>query len=167
MPNIVRFVISYDAKLYRSIIFRQFYRNSFVKTLTVIGAFSLIMSALYPLGINPLRFEIFPLFALLYGIITLTLPLLLWWKTGKRFQGNPIFREPMHYEVSEEGLSIRSKSFQKDLKWKDFSHVLFIQSHPVLFTSPAGFFFIPINQLTEEQSHFLNQMILLHVPKKG
>jgi hypothetical protein len=167
MPNIVRFVISYDAKLYRSIIFRQFYRNSFVKTLTVIGAFSLIMSALYPLGINPLRFEIFPLFALLYGIITLTLPILLWWKTGKRFQNNPIFREPMHYELSEEGLSIQSNNIQKDLKWTDFSHVLFIQSHPVLFTGPSSFFFIPMNQLTEEQSTFLLQMIRQQVRKKG
>lgn len=167
MPNIVRFVISYDAKLYRSIIFRQFYRNSFVKTLTAIGVFSLIMSVLYPLGINPIRFEMFPLFALLYGIITITLPLLLWWKTGKRFQNNPVFREPMHFDVSEDGLSMRSKSIQKDLKWKDFSHVLFIQSHPVLFTAPSSFFFIPINQLTQEQSDFLNQMIRQHVSKIG
>jgi hypothetical protein len=133
----------------------------------VIGIFSLIMSALYPLGINPLRFQMFPLFALLYGIITLTLPLLLWWKTGKRFQNNPIFREPMHYEMSEEGLSIRSNSIHKDLQWKDFSHVLFIQTHPVLFTAPSSFFFIPIDQLTEEQSAFLSQMIRQHVPKKA
>jgi len=167
MPNIVRFAISYDAKLYRSIIFRQFYRNGFVKTLTAIGAFSLILSALYPLGFNPIRFEIFPLFALLYGLITLSLPLLLWWKTGKSFQSNPIFQEPMHYEVSEEGIHIRSSSIEKDLKWKDFSHVLFIQSHPVLFTARSSFFFIPMHQLTEEQAAFLTQMIRQHVPKKG
>jgi hypothetical protein len=159
MPNIISFAIHYDAGQYRSLIFRQFYRNVYVRLLSLLGIFSFFIALLYLMGVNPVQFEVFPLFALLYGLITLAIPLLLWWKTGQGFSNNPIFKEALQFSISEEGLTISSTLINKELPWTQVSRVVFIQGNPVIYTSSAAFFYIPMAQLSTEQAVFLEQQI--------
>lgn len=160
MPNIISFSFHYERKAYIRLIFRQYYKSRWIKVVSVGGVFSLCICLLYVFGVNPLRFTIFPLFALLYGLLTLLLPVLLWWRISTSMKNSWIFNQPVSMDMSEERMRLRSGEFYKEISKSDILKTEKLGHDILIYTSPISFFYIPCAQLdataTDAMIHWLH-----------
>lgn len=166
MPNIVSFTIQYDPVWYRKLIFKQFYQNLFVRIVSAGGALSLLLCLGYLLNINPLKFSVFPFFALIYGLVTTVIPLLIWQKTGKNFKKNPIFLENLTFEIDTDAIHIHSASMEKHLPLAGLTEVKKIGNDWLIYTSPVAFFGLPMHQLPADIARQTEQILMQLTTKK-
>lgn len=139
------------------LIFRQYYKGIFIRMVTVGGILSLLLTILYLIGINPLQFKVFPFFGLLYGLLTFVIPLLLWWRTKKAFQGSHIFEQAVQGVLADELLTLTTGPLQRKIHRKDILNIELIGKDILLFSARESFLYIPGNQLDNQQMDSLKR----------
>lgn len=151
MPNIISFSFQYDRKSYMSVIFRQYYKGIFIRLVSAGGIISLLLSIFYLMGINPLQFKVFPFFGLLYGLLTLIIPLMLWWRTNSAFKSSPIFEQTIQGIIADDLLTLTTGQLERKIYKKDILKKEIIGKDILLFTTPQNsFLYIPGGQLKEQ-----------------
>lgn len=161
MSNIISFSFRYERKAYIRLIFRQYYKSLWIKVVSGGGIFSMFICLLYVFGVNPLRFTIFPLFALLYGLLTLLIPALLWWRISASMKNSWIFHQPVSMDLSEEQIQLRSGDFYRNIQKSDILKTEKLGHDILIHTSPTSFFYIPTDQLDTTATDTLNRWLHL------
>lgn len=154
--------VRYSKHLYSQLIFWQYYRSPFMKLLSLGGIISIIMCFLYLVGVNPLNFRIFPVFGLLYGLLTLLIPSLLYLRIQKSFKDVWLFKEEINFELNAEQITATASTFKRTLQWKELFAVF---NHPkawLFFTQKKTFVFIPREALNAEQDLQIQQWASSH-----
>jgi hypothetical protein len=147
MPNIISFSFHYERKAYIAVIFRQYYKSMWMKVVSAGGIFSLFICLLYLFEINPLRFTIFPLFALLYGLLTLLIPALLWWRMSSSLRKSWILDKPVSVTLTNQKMLVQSGEFSKTIQKSDILKTEILGSDILIYTTRTSFFYIPGSQL--------------------
>lgn len=142
--------VRYHPSLNTELIFWQYYKGFFTRLMTLGGILSMLLCIAYLFGYNPLRFKIFPFMGLLYGLLTLILPLALYLKVKKTFKNTWLFKEEITFSISDNGIQVKAASFEKKIEWADFHSVLLHNKAILFFTSKRSFIYVPKSLLSAE-----------------
>lgn len=148
--------VRYSKHLYSQLIFWQYYRNPFMKLLSLGGILSLLLCLLYLVGYNPLNFKLFPFFGLLYGLLTLLIPSLLYLRIQKAFKDVWLFKEEIIFQLDAEQITANASVLKRTLRWEELFSVFKHRKAWLFFTNKKSFVFIPREILSPEQDQQIN-----------
>lgn len=121
---------------------------------TVVGALGIVV-----FGMN--RQPIY----LIMGIILIAyLPVTLWTRAQKQAL-NPVFKEPVHYKMTEEGLEVSQGETVQLMKWEDMHKACSTGRSILLYTNPVSACVFPRKEL-DEQILDIIEFISTHMPAK-
>ena len=100
--------------------------------------------------------------AIVGAVLLLYLPVTLWVKTKQTFLLNPVFKEPLHYRLDEEGLTVSQKDVTTSLPWEQIVKVVSTNRSILLYTGPGNATVFPKNQM-KDKTPLVIQEISMHI----
>ena len=67
-------------------------------------------------------------------VILLYLPVALFMRSKQQFLSNPAFRQPLHYRMDEEGITVSQGEHEECCKWEDMQKAISTMRSIVLYT---------------------------------
>ena len=108
---------------------------------TTVGALLVVLFAMRPKEY---------LLALIFGIIILLyLPVSMWLK-AKAQALNPVFKEPLHYVMNEEGVSVSQGETTQEQLWENLYKAVSTKTSIILYTSRLNACIFPREDLKEQ-----------------
>lgn len=95
-----------------------------------------------------------PLYLLIGAFIILYFPWTLHIKAASQAQA-PIFKRPLHYKLSEEGLEISAEEEKQLVPWDDITKASSTGKTILLYTSKINAFLFPKRELGERKGEFV------------
>lgn len=102
------------------------------------------------------------LFLVLGIILLLYLPWSLFMKS-RRQALNPMFQEPLHYVLDEEGLTVSQGEEEGKMAWGDMYKAMSTNKSIILYTSPVNATIFPKRDLGDQKMAVI-EMISTHMP---
>lgn len=102
-------------------------------------------------------------FLILGGIILLYLPVTLYLRSKQQILSNPSFQNPLHYELSGEGLKISQGEDSLQYAWEDMVKAVSTGHSIILYTSRVNATIFPKEQLGDKRMAVI-EMIATHMP---
>lgn len=101
---------------------------------------------------------------LIAGIVILAyLPVSLFLKANQQVQGTPAFKKPLHYRLTEEGISVSQDENEEMQGWGACVKAVSTRSSIILYTSKTTASIFPKKDLGEKKDALI-QMISTHMP---
>ncbi|MCI7791109.1 MAG: YcxB family protein [Lachnospiraceae bacterium] len=101
---------------------------------------------------------------LIAGIIILAyLPISLFLKANQQVQGTPAFKKPLHYKMTEEGITVSQDGNEEMQSWDACYKAVSTRSSIILYTSKTTASIFPKKDLGEKKDSLI-QMISTHMP---
>ena len=101
---------------------------------------------------------------LIAGIIILAyLPISLFLKANQQVQGTPAFKKPLHYKMTEEGITVSQDGNEEMQSWDACYKAVSTRSSIILYTSKTTASIFPKKDLSEKKDSLI-QMISTHMP---
>ena len=107
--------------------------------------------------------EVIGLAAIVYGIysanyplavigfvVVIYLPVTLWTRSAQVAALSPAFKEPLHYRLDDEGLTVSQGENEETIKWEDCVKAVSTSRSVLVFTSLTGATIFPRNQLGDK-----------------
>ena len=123
---------------------------------TIVGVFLLMgfLSTKYPV------YLIAGIFVILY------LPFNLWIKANQQVQNNPVFKEALHYKLTDEGISVSQGESGESMPWEQCYKAVSTNASIILYTSKTTASIFPRKDLGEKKDALI-EMISTHMePQK-
>lgn len=99
-------------------------------------------------------------------VIVLYMPVALFMKSVNQVKLNPVFQEPLHYVLDEEGITVRSGENQDSLPWEQMYKAVSTTSSVILYTNRVNACVFPKSDLGDMKDDVI-KMISTHMdPKK-
>ena len=83
-------------------------------------------------------------------LFTVIQPFMLLWKSYKIIALTPTFREPLNYEVDEDGVHVSQNDETADLPWENVIKVIETKTQLVIYNSPKNGFILPKKQINKD-----------------
>lgn len=101
---------------------------------------------------------------LILGIVLLVyLPWTLNLKSRQQVLNNPVFKEPLHYVLDENGLTVSQGETVQSQAWEDMYKATSTSKSIIVYTSPVNSTIIPRRALGENVSQCI-EIIATHMP---
>lgn len=126
----------------------------------IIGAIAgIFLVVLFLLGYGPLY--------LIAGLVVLAyLPYTLFIRSRQQFLNTPAFKEVLHYEFNDEGMSVSQNEMKESVPWENIHKAVSTPNNIVIYTSKVNASIFPKKDLGDKKA-LLIQMISTHLdPKK-
>lgn len=107
----------------------------------------------------------YPLFVILGIVLLLYLPWTLSIKSKQQALNNPAFKEPLHYVVNDEGISVSQNDEVQTQKWEDMYKAVSTNKSIIVYTSKVNACIFPKRDL-ENRTMNLIQIISTHMDAK-
>lgn len=99
-------------------------------------------------------------------IVVLYLPIALYMNAKKQILLSPVFKETLHYTLSEEGIKIKVGEEEESQAWKDLRKAVSTGKSIIIYTSKRSASIFPKSDLGEKKMAVI-EMISTHMdPKK-
>lgn len=99
-------------------------------------------------------------------VIVLYMPVALFMKSVNQVKLNPVFQEPLHYVLDEEGITVRSGENEDSLPWEQMYKAVSTTSSVILYTNRVNACVFPKSDLGDMKDDVI-KMISTHMdPKK-
>ena len=98
-------------------------------------------------------------------IILLYIPCTLFLKSKKQMLSNPAFKQPLHYTLSDEGVSVSQDGAQQTISWEDVWKATASNRSIFLYTSSNNAWILPKKDLEQDRFQVI-EMISTHMPPK-
>lgn len=131
---------------------------------TYSGAAGILGSTVGALGVVAYFMNGYLLYLILGLIILLYQPVSLYLK-AKQQALNPAFKAPLHYKMTEEGVSVSQGETEQFQKWEDMYKASSTNKSLILYTSKINASIFPRKDLGEQQVDVI-AMISRHMPAK-
>lgn len=102
------------------------------------------------------------LFVILGAVLLLYLPWTLLIKSKRQALTNPAFKEPLHYIVDEEGISVSQKGETQKQKWQDMYRAVSTSRSVIVYTSRVAACIFPKRDMKDQTAHVI-EMICTHM----
>jgi hypothetical protein len=96
-------------------------------------------------------------------IVLLYLPWSLFLKSRQQVLGNPVFKQPLHYQFDEEVIHVSQGETHQDLPWENILKVLSTSRSLILYTSKVNATILPRREMGEDTTAII-RTISEHVP---
>lgn len=103
------------------------------------------------------------LYLIIGGVILLYLPGSLWLKSRQQAALTPAFREPLHYRLDEEGITVSQNEASETTPWENVCKAVSTKNSIIVYTSRVNAFLFPRAALGERKYELI-EMISTHVP---
>lgn len=98
-------------------------------------------------------------------VILLYLPVALFMRSKQQFLSNSAFRQPLHYRMNEEGITVSQGEHEECCKWEDMQKAISTMRSIVLYTSAVNATILPKKAMGEKTTAVI-EVISTHMPPK-
>ena len=105
------------------------------------------------------------LFVIVGAVLLLYLPWTLFIKSRQQVLTNPVFKQPLHYMLDEQGLHISQGEVASAIGWEDMVKAVSTGRSIILYTSRVNATIFPRKQMGD-QTVAVIEMISIHMPPK-
>ena len=103
---------------------------------------------------------------LIAGVVMIGyLPCALFLKAKQQALGNPVFRQPLHYTMTDEGISVSQGESEEQQSWDSCVKAVSTGKSIILYTSRTAASIFPKKDLGDKKEALI-QMISTHMPPK-
>jgi len=103
---------------------------------------------------------------LLAGVVLIAyMPCSLFLKAKQQTVNNPVFKEPLHYKMTDEGVSVSQGESEEMQSWESCVKAVSTAKSVILYTSRTTASIFPKRDLGEKKEALI-QMISTHMPPK-
>lgn len=102
------------------------------------------------------------LFVILGMVLLLYLPYTLWIKSKQQMLANPVFENPLHYVLNEEGITVSQGDEVQTQKWEDMYKAISTNKSIIVYTSKVNACIFPKRDLQDKTVHVI-QVISTHM----
>ncbi|MDO4333904.1 MAG: YcxB family protein [Eubacteriales bacterium] len=131
---------------------------------TYTGSAGILGSAVGALGVVAFFMNGYPLYLILGLVILVYQPVSLYLRAKKQAL-NPVFKEPLHYKMTEEGVTVSQGETEQFQKWSDMYKAVSTGRSIILYTSRINASIFPRKDLGGQQTEVI-AMISRHMPPK-
>lgn len=131
---------------------------------TYSGAAGILGSAAGALGVVAFFMNGYPLYLILGAVILIYQPVSLFLRAKKQAL-SPVFKEPLHYTMTEEGVAVSQGETEQFQKWEDMYKAVSTGRSLILYTGKINASIFPRKDLGEKQVDVI-AMISKHMPPK-
>ena len=96
-------------------------------------------------------------------VLLLYLPWVLFIKSRQQVLGNPVFKQPLHYVLNEEGMTISQGENVTTQSWEDMVKAVSTSKSIILYTSRVNATIFPKNQMGDKKAGVI-ETISTHMP---
>lgn len=150
-------MVELDVKIEANDLYDYLLRHSYNSAVGIIGSCSGAMLVVMAVMTKQWAFLVFGLIILLY------LPWTLFLRSRRQVLSNPSFRQPLHYLLDEQGLTISQGEDSLQYLWEEMHKAVSTGRSIILYTSPVNATIFPKRQM-EEQKFAVMEMISTHMP---
>ncbi len=98
-------------------------------------------------------------------VVLLYLPITLFLKSKQQYLSNPAFKNPLHYTLTDEGISVSQGEEVQTQSWDAMYKAVSTTKSLIVYTSPVNAAIFPKRDLGEKTSAVI-EMISTHMPPK-
>lgn len=151
--------VEFDVKITPGVLYDYMLYHTYTSPAGLIGAGAgALMVVAFFMGAGAL--------SLIFGIIVLAyLPWTLFIKSRQQYLSNPAFKNPLHYKMTQEGVSVSQNEEEQGQKWEDMYKAVSTPRSLILYTSPVNASIFPKKDLGEKTFGVI-EMISTHMPPK-
>lgn len=103
---------------------------------------------------------------LIAGVVLIAyMPCALFLRAKQQVVNNPVFKEPLHYKMTDEGISVSQGGVEETQSWESCVKAVSTAKSVILYTSRTTASIFPKRDLGEKKEA-LFQMISTHMPSK-
>lgn len=104
---------------------------------------------------------------LLFGVLFLVYqPWSLFLGAARQVTQNPVFRNPLHYELDDEGITVRQGESADTISWANVKKVCETSQNILVYTSSKNAFIWAKKQLGDQETT-VRELLAAHAPSKG
>jgi hypothetical protein len=92
-------------------------------------------------------------------IFTVINPALLAFKAFKQLKLNPVYKKPLVYEFTDEGIGISQGEAAQSIKWENVCRLMKTKSMIAIYTSRIHAFVIPLSELGDDTGKILSKVV--------
>ena len=156
--------VKFDVKMTQKIMF-DFMMNHTYKSLTGVMGILFGISAFVIFAVTLGHTESFmSVLYLVFGIwFLLYLPVNLYLRSSKQVKSNPAFKKPLHYTISEVGITTEQGDQKAEMKWEDLLKVTETKLSLLVYTGKRYSFVLP-KEAIGAQYEEVTGLIKKHMP---
>ncbi len=98
-------------------------------------------------------------------VLLLYLPWILFIKSRQQIVANPVFQEPLHYVLDENGITISQGESVTTQSWEDMVKAVSTNKSIIVYTSRVNATIFPKNQMGDKKTAVI-EIISTHMPPK-
>lgn len=137
--------LEFDVHVDANALYDYMLRHTFTKAAGILG------STAGALGIVAGMMQRYPIYVIFGAVVLLYQPVSLWLRAQKQAL-LPVFKEPLHYKMTEEGVEVSQKETQQFQKWEDMYRAVSTDKSLILYTDKIHASIFPRKDLGEKQS---------------
>ncbi len=149
-------MLELDIRISAGDLYDYMLRHTYNSASGILGSSFGAMLVVLAVGTGQWLYLVFGLIMLLY------LPWTLFIKSRKQVLMNPSFREPLHYSLTEEGVTISQGEESVTYPWEEMQKAVSTGRSIILYTSPVNATIFPRKQLGENMMPVI-EMICTHM----
>lgn len=150
--------VEFDVKMNAGVLFDYMLHHTYTGSAGILG------SAVGALGVVAFFMNGYPLYLILGVIILFYQPVSLWLRAKKQSL-NPVFKEPLHYKMTEEGVTVSQGETEQFQSWDDMYRAVSTGRSIILYTGRINASIFPRADLGQKQAEVIG-MISTHMPPK-
>lgn len=150
--------VEFDVKINAGVLYDYMLHHTYSGSAGILG------SAVGALGIVAFFMNGYPLYLILGVIILFYQPVSLYLRAKKQAL-NPVFKQPLHYKMTEEGVTVSQGETEQFQKWEDMFKAVSTGRSIILYTSRVNASIFPRTDLGQQQAEVI-AMISTHMPPK-
>lgn len=136
--------LEFDVRVNAGVLYDYLLRHTYTGSAGILG------SAAGALGVVAFFLKGYPLYLILGLAILIYQPAALYLR-ARRQALNPVFKEPLHYRMTEEGVFVSQGETQQFQKWEDMYKAVSTGRSLILYTSRVNACIFPRSDLGEKQ----------------
>ena len=129
--------LEFDVHVDANALYDYMLRHTFTKAAGILGSTGMMQR--------------YPIYVIFGAVVLLYQPVSLWLRAQKQAL-LPVFKEPLHYKMTEEGVEVSQKETQQFQKWEDMYRAVSTGKSLILYTDKIHASIFPRKDLGEKQS---------------
>lgn len=150
--------IEFDTRLTAKVLYGYLLHHTYRSLAGILG--TIIGLALIAIYISNTAYGI--IYLIVGLVIVLFLPIEMWLKARKQIKMNPGTKEPFHYVLTEEGISVMQGDQEAMAEWGNLYRAVNAGSTILVYTTPGNAYIFPKDDLGEKRAQVI-QMISTHM----
>ena len=150
--------LEFDVHMNAGVLYDYMLRHTYTGTAGILG------SAAGALGVVAGAVTHYPLYWI-FGVVILAYQPVSLWLRAKQQALQPVFKEPLHYKMTDEGVSVSQGETEQFQKWEDMYKAVSTGRSVILYTNRIHASIFPRKDLGERQAEVI-AAICAHMPAK-